>query len=112
MGREYALAKAAFAGCKFRKAHESVQAPGRTITEDQTLCDVGPLVSRKAQFVPAFAKVLNAGFKCHKQPTSSPNYVKAEEDELMRDVVITQEGRENSCGYNAEQEVVRNESAA
>lgn len=33
--------------------------------------DIGPLVSRKAQFVPAFSKALSSGFQCHKVPMSN-----------------------------------------
>lgn len=33
--------------------------------------EVGPIVSRKAQFVPAFFSALNGGFTCHKQPNST-----------------------------------------
>merc|ERR1711972_718665 len=53
-GRELALAQAAFPGCALRAAKPGHQAPGDLIRADQTLLDVGPLVSRKAQFVPAF----------------------------------------------------------
>lgn len=79
-GREGALAKAAFPGCPFGQAHPSMVAPGKTITAAETLLDVGPLVSRKAQFVPAIAKVLNAGFTCHKERVSSPDYKEAADD--------------------------------
>lgn len=33
--------------------------------------EVGDIVSRKAQFVPAFFSALNSGFTCHKQPNST-----------------------------------------
>jgi hypothetical protein len=49
------------------------------ITGEQTLCDVGPLVSRKSQFLPAFTRVLQSGFTCHKERTSSASYVPGEE---------------------------------
>jgi inorganic pyrophosphatase/exopolyphosphatase len=73
-GREYALASKAFPECEFTKASKEVSAPGQTISPEQTLCKVGPLVSRKAQFAPAFSKVLTAGFTCHKERVSSPAY--------------------------------------
>eukprot|EP00928_Gymnodinium_smaydae_P002575 TRINITY_DN10923_c0_g1_i2.p1 TRINITY_DN10923_c0_g1~~TRINITY_DN10923_c0_g1_i2.p1 ORF type:complete len:623 (+),score=145.78 TRINITY_DN10923_c0_g1_i2:81-1949(+) len=88
-GREYALARAAFPGCKFSKAHDNVVAPGKTISADQTLCDVGPLVSRKAQFVPAFSTVLNGGFSCHKERVSSSTYKETPDDEALRAVFST-----------------------
>jgi len=74
-GREKALVDAAFPGCPFSNAKEDIKAPGDTIRACDTLCDVGPLVSRKAQFVPAFAHVLNKGFTCHKKRVSDPDYV-------------------------------------
>lgn len=77
-GREHALATRAFPGCPTGKAHPDIMAPGDTIRAENTLMDVGPLVSRKAQFVPAFLKVLSAGakgFECHKHRVSSPDYV-------------------------------------
>uniref|UniRef100_A0A7R9XUH5 DHHA2 domain-containing protein n=1 Tax=Prasinoderma coloniale TaxID=156133 RepID=A0A7R9XUH5_9VIRI len=73
-GREYALASTAFAGCAFQCAKEGMKAPGTTVDANQTLCDVGPLVSRKAQFVPAFSHVLAAGFKCHRTRVTDPAY--------------------------------------
>ena len=48
-GREYALASTAFAGCAFQCAKEGMKAPGTTVDANQTLCDVGPLVSRKVR---------------------------------------------------------------
>lgn len=74
-GREYSLASKAFPGCPTGKAHPNLPAPGRTITADQTLMDVGPLVSRKAQFVPAFLQVLGSSFECHKERVTSDKYV-------------------------------------
>jgi inorganic pyrophosphatase/exopolyphosphatase len=74
-GREYALASKAFEGCPFKNAAPGLPAPGQTISDNQTLCDVGPLVSRKKQFYPAFANVLKAGFTCHKERVSSDAYV-------------------------------------
>merc|ERR1712107_308913 len=53
----------------------------------QTLCDVGPLVSRKAQFVPALSKTLNSGFTCHKERVSSPDYQEAPEDHALEEVL-------------------------
>jgi len=88
-GREYALAREAFPGCRFRKANAGMQAPGKTIAAEQTLCEVGPLVSRKAQFVPALAKVLNGGFRCHKERVSSPDYRVASDDWMLGEVLKT-----------------------
>lgn len=70
-GRELALAKAAFPGRPLREAKVGIQAPGKTIQAGETLMEVGDIVSRKAQFVPAFFSALNSGFSCHKQPNSS-----------------------------------------
>ena len=44
---------------------------GNTIRAEETLMEVGGLVSRKAQFVPAFFAALNGGFSCHKEPNST-----------------------------------------
>lgn len=41
------------------------------ISAIETLLEVGDIVSRKAQFVPAFFSALNSGFTCHKQPNST-----------------------------------------
>jgi len=87
-GREKALAEVAFPGCPFGKAKPDMEAPGKTISADQTLCDVGPLVSRKAQFVPAFCAALNSGFKCHKERVSSPDYKDAPDDTALREASI------------------------
>ena len=73
-GREYALAREAFNGCEFRAAAPGLRAPGTTISAENTLCDVGPLVSRKAQFVPAFSKVLAEGFSCHRTRVTDPGF--------------------------------------
>merc|ERR1712039_725339 len=80
-------AKAAFPGRGLRIAKPGLQAPGEIISADQTLLDVGPLVSRKAQFVPAFFQALSDGFKCHKHPMSelSEEVAKQEpEDEVFK----------------------------
>jgi len=86
-GREFALASKAFKGCPHKIAKDGMPAPGSTIQASQTLIDVGPLVSRKAQFVPAFSETLNAGFQCHKLPVSSPKYVDDKDDDALRKVV-------------------------
>eukprot|EP00929_Paragymnodinium_shiwhaense_P056780 TRINITY_DN28431_c0_g1_i1.p1 TRINITY_DN28431_c0_g1~~TRINITY_DN28431_c0_g1_i1.p1 ORF type:complete len:537 (+),score=107.40 TRINITY_DN28431_c0_g1_i1:71-1612(+) len=78
-GREYALAEKAFPGCPYRCAKEGLKAPGQTIEKDHTLCDVGPLVSRKAQFAPALSAVLEAGFTCHKERVCSSGYQPSKE---------------------------------
>jgi len=86
-GRELALANAAFPGCALRMAKPGLQAPGEIINADQTLLDVGPIVSRKAQFVPAFFQALSDDFKCHKHPMSelSEEMAKQEpEDEVFK----------------------------
>lgn len=72
-GRELALARLAFAGCKLRAAKPGLRAPGEIIEADETLLEVGPMVSRKAEFVPAFFQALSAGFKCHKHPMADLN---------------------------------------
>ena len=73
-GREHALARAAFPGAAFREAMPGIRAPGTTIAANCTLCEVGGLVSRKAQFVPAFSAVLAAGFECHRTRVTDPAY--------------------------------------
>ena len=73
-GREHALARAAFPGAAFHEAMPGIRAPGTTIAADCTLCEVGGLVSRKAQFVPAFSAVLAAGFECHRTRVTDPAY--------------------------------------
>jgi hypothetical protein len=73
-GREYALASAAFKGCPFAAASEDMLGPGHTIKAEQTLCDIGPMVSRSTQLVPAFARVLSGDFSCHKERVSSLAY--------------------------------------
>lgn len=70
-GRELALAREAFPGCSLRPAKPGIAAPGDTIAAHETLMEVGGLVSRKAQFVPAFFEALKSGFQCHKTPMSS-----------------------------------------
>lgn len=70
-GRELSLAKAAFPGCPLREAKPGLVAPGNHLTADETLMEVGPIVSRKAQFVPAFFKALSGNFQCHKPPQGS-----------------------------------------
>jgi len=85
-GRELALAKAAFPGKETREAKPGIRAPGATIKAHETLMDVGGIVSRKAQFVPAFLSALNDGFTCHKQPNSTipeENAGTREEDEVQ-----------------------------
>merc|ERR1712228_1159782 len=62
-GRELALAKAAFPGCQVRAAKPGIVAPGETIAAHETLMEVGGIVSRKAQFVPAFFEALKGGFQ-------------------------------------------------
>lgn len=69
--RELALAKAGFPGRPLRMAKPGIQVAGMHILPEETLMDVGPLVSRKAQFAPAFFETLSAGFTCHRQPMSS-----------------------------------------
>lgn len=79
-GRELALARAAFPGCPLRMAKPGLTAPGQTIAADETLMDVGNLVSRKAEFVPAFFQALSGGFTCHKQPMGSLSQSEASQE--------------------------------
>eukprot|EP00961_Rhodomonas_salina_P201443 2717627-Rhodomonas_salina.2 len=82
-GRELALARHAFPNCPLAKAHPSLtKGPGTHISADQTMIDVGPLVSRKAQFVPAFSKILGAGFTCHRARTADGGGEEPEGDAL------------------------------
>ncbi|CAK9072797.1 unnamed protein product [Durusdinium trenchii] len=84
-GRELALAKSAFPEKPLREAKPGLKAPGNTIRAEETLMEVGGLVSRKAQFVPAFFAALNGGFSCHKEPNSTISEELAgikEEDEV------------------------------
>lgn len=95
-GRELALAQAAFPGCPVREAKPNIRAPGETILAQQTLMEVGPIVSRKAEFVPAFFKALSAGFKCHKHPMqdlSEEDAMKEPRDEVY--LAMKQMGRKS-----------------
>eukprot|EP00932_Pfiesteria_piscicida_P004691 SRR837773.14594.p1 GENE.SRR837773.14594~~SRR837773.14594.p1 ORF type:complete len:353 (-),score=167.22 SRR837773.14594:116-1132(-) len=69
-GRELALARAAFPEGKLMEAQPGIDPPGKKIEAGQTMMDVGKIVSRKAEFVPAFFEALGGGFTCHKQPMS------------------------------------------
>ena len=88
-GREYALASKAFPQGTFSVAKEGLKAPGTTVSADQTLCDVGGLVSRKAQFVPAFSRVLGqqGGFECHRTRVTDPMYSQGKSGKLLDDVI-------------------------
>ena len=71
----------------FYIAKEGLKAPGTTVRADQTLCDVGPLVSRKAQFVPAFSHVLAEGFSCHRTRVTDPQYAQGKSGEALDKVL-------------------------
>jgi len=60
--REVALAKAAFPERPLRSAKPEM-VTGLPIRNEETLMDVGPKVSRKAEFLPAFFAALAAGFQ-------------------------------------------------
>jgi inorganic pyrophosphatase/exopolyphosphatase len=57
-GRELALAKATWPDGKLWCPKKGMAAPGGTISADETAMDVGPIVSRKSEFVPAFSEAL------------------------------------------------------
>lgn len=86
-GRERELAKAAFPGCPFEKAIPNMKCPGETINIDETMCVVGPMVSRKAQFVPAFMSTLNKGFTCHKKRVCDPDYTPSADDAALAEIL-------------------------
>merc|ERR1712137_168044 len=69
-GRELALAQKAFSNGVLDAAHPDMEAPGKHIKVGETLMHVGNLVSRKAEFAPAFFEALK-DFTCHKKPMSS-----------------------------------------
>lgn len=50
--QEKHLAQIAFPGAKFRSAGSGVRSPSEAVSADETLCDLGPLVSRKLEFLP------------------------------------------------------------
>merc|ERR1712151_1214069 len=104
-GRELALAQAAFPGCGLRAAKPGLQAPGDIIQADQTLLDVGPLVSRKAQFVPAFFQALSDGFKCHKHPMSNLSEEMAKQEPT--DEVFKAMQKMSTMSYHNSVQVVR-----
>lgn len=60
-GRERHLARAAFPDAEWRAAAPGVRSPSPYVPADETLCDVGPLVSRKLDFGPACANALAGG---------------------------------------------------
>eukprot|EP00930_Biecheleria_cincta_P040605 TRINITY_DN27815_c0_g1_i1.p1 TRINITY_DN27815_c0_g1~~TRINITY_DN27815_c0_g1_i1.p1 ORF type:complete len:569 (+),score=126.62 TRINITY_DN27815_c0_g1_i1:70-1707(+) len=54
------LAKAAFPAATFRAASSSVRSPSEAVSADETLCDLGALVSRKLEFLPMCTDALKA----------------------------------------------------
>lgn len=88
-GRELALAKAAFPEGTFSEAIEGIKAPGDTIEANETLMNVGKLVSRKAQFAPAIFNALSSGFTCHKKPMAhlEDSDLRDDEDNAVREAV-------------------------
>mmetsp|Transcript_57386 Transcript_57386/g.101817 ORF Transcript_57386/g.101817 Transcript_57386/m.101817 type:complete len:554 (-) Transcript_57386:98-1759(-) len=70
-GRELALARAAFPERPLMSAKPGLEAPGSTIRADETLMHVGGIVSRKAEFVPAFFAVLSSSWQTHKPANST-----------------------------------------
>lgn len=61
--QELALAKAAFPGCPTRTPKPGLKVSGLFISEEETLMEIGPKVSRKAEFLPAFFKAFSDGFE-------------------------------------------------
>eukprot|EP00931_Biecheleriopsis_adriatica_P039616 TRINITY_DN22643_c0_g1_i1.p1 TRINITY_DN22643_c0_g1~~TRINITY_DN22643_c0_g1_i1.p1 ORF type:complete len:555 (+),score=117.64 TRINITY_DN22643_c0_g1_i1:51-1715(+) len=57
--REKLLAERAFPEATWQRATEDVRSPSEYIKPEETLCDVGGLVSRKLDFVPRCTKALN-----------------------------------------------------
>ena len=113
-GREYALASKAFPGCEFRIAKEGmVKAPGTTIELNQTLCNVGGMVSRKAQFVPSLSQPLAAGFTCHRTRVTDPAYKQGASGELLDRVLSNRQAevRVSSESLQLERDVKVAESA-
>jgi len=98
-GRELALAKAAFPGCKLTEAQPGITAPGSTIKADETLMHLGEgMVSRKAQFAPAFLNAMSGNFTCHKKPNSerSLEELQKEAEEDMNELLY----REAQKGFS------------
>ncbi|XRB15370.1 manganese-dependent inorganic pyrophosphatase [Pseudoscourfieldia marina] len=113
-GREYALASKAFPGCEFRIAKEGmVKAPGTTIELNQTLCNVGGMVSRKAQFVPSLSQPLAAGFTCHRTRVTDPAYKQGASGALLDRVLSNRQAevRVSSESLQLERDVKVAESA-
>ncbi|XRB16354.1 DHHA2 domain-containing protein [Pseudoscourfieldia marina] len=113
-GREYALASKAFPGCEFRVAKEGMgKAPGTTIALNQTLCDAGSLVSRKAQFVPALSQALASNFTCHRARVTDPSYKQGTSGALLDRVLSNRQAevRVSLDGQQLERDVRVAESA-
>merc|ERR1719149_2441 len=79
-GREEHLARKAFPGAPFRKAFKGVRSPSEFFSADSTLCDLGPLCSRKLEYLPKCSEALQEGVPdwfC--QPNSCKAFVTAHE---------------------------------
>eukprot|EP00397_Hematodinium_sp_SG-2012_P015809 GEMP01016110.1.p1 GENE.GEMP01016110.1~~GEMP01016110.1.p1 ORF type:complete len:510 (+),score=115.68 GEMP01016110.1:175-1704(+) len=87
-GREKCLAVAAFPRATLSCAKDGMNAPGNTITANETCMILPGMVSRKKQFAPALFKGLSAEtFECTKMPNSE--FFKAGEQEENEDQVLT-----------------------
>jgi inorganic pyrophosphatase/exopolyphosphatase len=59
--REKYLAEKAFPEATWRPAADNIRAPSLYVKAEETLCDVGGLVSRKLEFMPKCSEALSAG---------------------------------------------------
>eukprot|EP00746_Dinoflagellata_sp_MGD_P002119 gnl/MRDRNA2_/MRDRNA2_104078_c0_seq1.p1 gnl/MRDRNA2_/MRDRNA2_104078_c0~~gnl/MRDRNA2_/MRDRNA2_104078_c0_seq1.p1 ORF type:complete len:569 (+),score=125.11 gnl/MRDRNA2_/MRDRNA2_104078_c0_seq1:197-1708(+) len=103
-GREKFLLQKAFPDGTWRKAHDEVRAPSENVLAEETLCDVGKLVSRKLEFLPMCSKVLGEGvpdyFTAKNDNGTQAKLVKALEEchELRHDSVQVVWDRKTICG--------------
>eukprot|EP00392_Amoebophrya_sp_AT5.2_P003509 g3514.t1 len=88
-GRELALAKKAFPECTLCAALPGIEAPGKTISMQETMMKMPEgFVSRKAQFAPAFLEALADNFTCHKPPMALMSSQKEDVDEFSEKVYL------------------------
>jgi len=65
--KELELAKVAFPGRPLREAGPNMKVSGLYIQKSESLMDIGSMVSRKAEFLPAFFKAFGDGFQPPKE---------------------------------------------
>eukprot|EP00931_Biecheleriopsis_adriatica_P073137 TRINITY_DN47482_c0_g1_i1.p1 TRINITY_DN47482_c0_g1~~TRINITY_DN47482_c0_g1_i1.p1 ORF type:complete len:590 (-),score=123.51 TRINITY_DN47482_c0_g1_i1:279-2048(-) len=86
--KELALARVAFPGRPTMAPRPGIKVSGLFIEQDETMMDIGPMVSRKAEFLPAFFKAFTDGF----EPPEVAMSAKQQEDskqEIRKAVALT-----------------------